>query len=309
MQTAFPPGSIVRDPREPVLHSIVTLIGGAGVFTAVALRPHVSAWAEMWLLAGSLFAFFKWLTWSRRSVFHSSVGTTRTLGYLFGWVGLDVDEFCVPAQPDQTGGAREWGVAIVKTLLGAAVLWGLIHRLPANQPIVIGGCGFAGLILFLHFGLFHLLALTWQRHGVGVQPIMHFPLLAVSLADFWGRRWNRAYRRVSFDWFFRPAVSRFGVIAGTLIAFIASGVIHEIVISFPARAGYGGPTAYFFIQGLGLLLERIPPWRRLTQRFPVVGWLATLLFVLGPVGLLFHEPFLTRVIVPFMDVIGARSPK
>jgi hypothetical protein len=307
MQTASLPGSIDRDRREPETFSIVALTCGAGVLAAIALRPYFPAWAEMWLVAVSLFVFFKRLTWSRRSLRHSSVGTTRTLGYLFGWVGLDADEFCVLAQPNRTCGTWEWGLAIAKTLLGAGVLWGLIRRLPADQPIVIGGCGFAGLVLFLHFGLFHLLALAWQRHGVGVEPIMHVPLLATSLADFWGQRWNRAYRRVSFDWFFRPAVSRFGVAAGTLIAFIASGVIHEFVISYPAGAGYGGPTTYFFIQGLGLLLERTHLWRRLALRFPVVGWLSTLLIVLGPVGLLFHEPFLTRVIVPFLKVIGACS--
>jgi alginate O-acetyltransferase complex protein AlgI len=305
MRTASLPDSIIRNPREPALLLIGNLGAAAGVLIAAALRPYVPAWAEMWLPAGSLFAFFKWLTWSRRSVRHSSVGTIRTLGYLFCWVGLDADEFCAPAPSDGKSAAGEWGLAVAKTVLGVAVLWGLIRCLPGTQPVVIGGLGFAGLIVFLHFGLFHLLALAWQRQGVGVQPIMHFPLLATSLGDFWGRRWNRAYRRVSFDWIFRPAFSRFGAGAGTLIAFTASGLIHEAVISYPARGGYGGPTAYFFIQGLGLLLERTPRWRRLTQRFPVVGWLATLLFVLGPVGLLFHGPFLTRVIVPFLKVIGA----
>jgi hypothetical protein len=305
MQTKSLPDSIDRDRHEPASFSIVTLICGAGVLAAVALRPYFPAWTEMWLLAGSLFAFFKWLTWSHRSMHRSSGGTTGTLGYLFGWVGLNADEFCAAASADRQPSAREWALAAAKTMLGAFLLWGLIRRLPADQPTVIGGAGFASLILFLHFGIFHLLALVWRQNGIGVEPIMHVPLLATSLADFWGQRWNRAYRRVSFDWFFRPAVSRFGVMAGTLIAFIASGVIHEVVISYPAGAGYGGPTAYFFIQGLGLLLERTHLWRRLALRFPVVGWLSTLVFVLGPVDLLFHESFLTRVIVPFLKVIGA----
>jgi alginate O-acetyltransferase complex protein AlgI len=192
------------------------------------------------------------------------------------------------------------------TLLGAAVLWGLVRRLPADRTIVIGGVGFAGLLLLLHFGLFHLLALAWRRIGAGVSPIMRLPLLATSLADFWGQRWNRAYRWVSFDYFFRPAVRRFGPAAGTVIAFFASGLIHELVISVPAGAGYGGPTVYFVVQGLGLLLERTAACRRLTYSFPLGGWLYTLAFVLGPVALLFHEPFLTRVIVPFLEVIVAR---
>ena len=138
-----------------------------------------------------------------------------------------------------------------------------------------------------------------------MQPIMDRPFAATSLVDFWGRRWNRAYRRVSFEYFFRPSVRWFGPALGTLFAFTASGLIHESVISWPAGAGYGGPTAYFAIQGLAVLLERATPLRRLLRN-PLCGWLYTALFVIGPAGLLFHAPFLTRVIVPFLEMIGAR---
>ncbi|MGE5191312.1 MAG: MBOAT family protein [Deltaproteobacteria bacterium] len=263
-------------------------------------------WEVMWLMAVCLFAFFKWLTWSHRSARIRDIGAEYRLGYLFGWVGLDVDEFCALARFDRKVAAREWILAAMMTMCGAMALWVLIPHLPAAQPVSTGGLGFAGMLLFLHFGLFHLLALAWRRNGIAVEPIMHLPLLATSLADFWGRRWNRAYRQVSFDYFFRPAVSRFGVVVGTLIAFFASGLIHELVISFPAGAGYGGPTVYFVIQGLGLLFERSAAWRRLTRRYPFCGWLCTLVFLIGPVGLLFHEAFLTRVIAPFLEVIGAR---
>ena len=190
--------------------------------------------------------------------------------------------------------------------MGAAVLWGLIRLLPADRPAMVAGAGFAALLIFLHFGLFHLLALLWRQNGVAVQPIMCQPLLATSLADFWGRRWNRAYRRVSFEYFFRPSVSRLGIAFGTLAAFLMSGLLHELVISFPAGAGYGGPTAYFVIQGVGLLFERTIVCRRIFARHPWLGWLYTLTFVVGPVGLLFHGPFLTRVIGPFLEAIGAR---
>jgi len=184
-------------------------------------------------------------------------------------------------------------------------LWGCIRFLPADRPAVIGAVGFAGIILLLHFGLFHLLALAWHRAGTAVQPIMDRPFLATSLADFWGRRWNRAYRRVSYEYFFRPCVLRFGPTMGMLLAFIASGLIHESVISFPAGGGYGGPTAYFAIQGLALLLERSAPLQRWMQK-PLCGWCYTALIVAGPAGLLFHAPFLTRVMEPFVELIGAR---
>jgi alginate O-acetyltransferase complex protein AlgI len=281
------------------------LLAAVTVSAALAMRPYVTAWCEMFLVALVLFANFKWLTWTRRTNHCDATSRIQAIGYSLAWVGLDADEFCSRSVPTNRPRLREWTAAVGKTLLGAAVLWAVLRLLPAGRPTLIAGAGFAGLVIFLHFGLFHLLALVWRQNGVGVQPIMHRPLLATSLADFWGRRWNRAYRRVSFEYFFRPAVSRFGVAAGTLTAFLMSGIVHELVISFPARAGYGGPTAYFLIQGLGLLIERTSACRWRFARRPALGWLWTLAFVLGPLGLLFHEPFLTRVIGPFLGAIGA----
>lgn len=299
---------------KPTIHALhersmnygITDIAPAGILTAVMLLPNISAWAEMWLIAGALFFLFKWLTWSDRAPRYSCVGKRRKWAYFFGWVGMDADEFLRPSCSVKQAHFGEWALALGNTLLGAVVLWGLIRRLPEDQPIEIGGLGFAGLVLFLHFGLFHLLALVWRQNGIAVEPIMRAPLLAISLADFWGQRWNRAYRRVSFDYFFRPAVTRFGLTAGTLVAFLASGLIHELVISVPARAGYGRPTMYFGIQGLGILFERTAICRWLTLRFAGCGWFYTLGFLLCPIGLLFHDSFLTRVIGPFLVVIGAR---
>jgi alginate O-acetyltransferase complex protein AlgI len=262
-------------------------------------------WAIMWIVAFTLFGLFKWITWSCRTLQFSKIGFRKQFAYCFGWVGFDADEFCTAPAPQATSSPSEWLVALGFTSIGAIILWGGIRFLPADRPALIGAFGFAGIILLLHFGLFHMLALVWRRAGVAVEPIMDHPFLAVSLADFWGRRWNRAYRRISFDYFFLPFVRRFGSSMGTLLAFISSGLIHELVISFPAGAGYGGPTAYFAIQGLALLAERTSPVRKLMQN-PFCGWLYTAVFVLAPAGLLFHAPFLTRVIVPFLEWIGAR---
>jgi len=282
------------------------LRAAASVLAVMAMRPYVPAWCEMWLVAAVLFANFKWLTWVGRSGSFAKVGGGQAPGYLIGWVGFDAEEFCTRSKLDIRPQAWEWAAAIAKTMLGAGMLWALIRLLPADRPTLVAGMGFAGLIMLLHFGLFHLLALLWRRNGVAVRPIMHWPLLATSLADFWGQRWNRAYRRISFEYFFRPAVNRFGIVAGTFVAFLMSGLIHELVISFPAGAGYGGPTAYFLIQGVGLLLERTTVCRQSFTRHPTLGWLYTLAFILGPVGLLFHQPFLTHVIGPFLEAISAR---
>ena len=85
---------------------------------------------------------------------------------------------------------------------------------------------------------------------------MHAPILATSLGDFWGRRWNLAFRDLAHSYIFRPLIRRTGPAAATLAAFVASGVIHDAVISIPARGGYGLPTLYFSIQGVAVLIER-----------------------------------------------------
>lgn len=162
-----------------------------------------------------------------------------------------------------------------------------------------------GLSFLLFFGAFHILALLWQRAEVDARHIMHAPVLARSPSDFWGARWNLAFRKLSYDFLFQPLSRRLGAGGATLATFLASGVIHEIVISFPARGGYGLPTGYFLLQGFGVILERSTLGKRLGLDHGLAGWLFTLLLTAGPLFWLFHVPFVTRVVVPFLRAIGA----
>jgi alginate O-acetyltransferase complex protein AlgI len=150
-----------------------------------------------------------------------------------------------------------------------------------------------GLASLLHFGLFHLAALAWQTAGVDARPLMQAPWRAVSPSEFWGRRWNLAFRELAHELVFRPMLRRWGPARATLAAFLTSGLIHDLVISLPARAGYGLPTLYFLIQAAGVLAGRKG------------GRLFTILLVTLPAPLLFHPPFINRVIVPFLGAIRA----
>ena len=84
------------------------------------------------------------------------------------------------------------------------------------------------------------------------------------------------------------------------IAFLCSGLIHDLVISLPAQGGYGLPTAYFVSQGLGLAAERTSIGQRLGLGHGFIGWVFTLLIAAGPAFWLFHPLFVTRIIIPFM---------
>ena len=161
------------------------------------------------------------------------------------------------------------------------------------------------MIFALHFGSFHLLSLAWRSAGVNASPIMRSPLLAPSLAEFWSKRWNTAFHDLVHRFTFRPMARRNGASAGTFLVFLLSGLVHEMVISLPARGGYGLPTVYFLIQGLGVVGEHTRLGRRLGLGRGVRGWLFTVLVVATPAFWLFHPPFIERVILRMLYAIGA----
>lgn len=270
---------------------------------AIAGRESLPAWAFMWLLAVAIFAGCKWETLWRARSGRTSVRTARALGYLFAWPGMDAQAFFERTATDARIRGREWIWAAMKTMCGAALLWGVARRI--HIPLLAGWVGMLGLILLLHFGTFHIVALAWQRAGVNAQPIMRAPITATSLSSFWGQRWNLGFRQLTHALVFQPARRRLGLPVATLLAFTASGLIHDLVISVPARAGYGLPTAYFLLQGLGVLAERLLLGRHIGLDRGLRGWLFTALCTAGPAYWCFHPAFVMRVMLPFMRAVGA----
>jgi hypothetical protein len=100
-------------------------------------------------------------------------------------------------------------------------------------------------------------------------------------------------------------VRTLGPRAALLAGFVLSGLVHDLVISWPAGGGYGGPTVYFTVQGLAILGERSTIGRRLRLGRGWRGRTFTAATLALPLPLLFHLPFVTRVVVPFMDALGA----
>ena len=163
-----------------------------------------------------------------------------------------------------------------------------------------------GIVLFLHFGLFDLLGLAWRRAGINAQPIMRAPLRAKSLAEFWSSRWNTAFSELARQFIFRPLAKTWsprGAMAGV---FLVSGLVHEAVISLPARGGYGLPTAYFALQAVGVLLERTRFGRAVGLGQGFRGWLFMAILAGAPAFWLFHPVFVRNVILPMLDFIGAK---
>ena len=83
---------------------------------------------------------------------------------------------------------------------------------------------------------------------------------------------------------------------------MVSGLVHDLIISVPARGGFGLPTLYFVLQGAGMMVEKSSCGRRHLRG--VAGRLFAIAVTALPLTLLFHASFITRVIVPFMREIG-----
>ena len=266
------------------------------------LTRDLPAWVNMWALAFSMFFALKLLTLTAAELDTVSFG--RIFAYIALWPGMDARAFLFDrTEIKPVARPGELAFALLKFAGGlAAATWATVHVGTAN-PLLVGWVGMIGIIFTLHFGLLHVISWLWRQAGVNAPPIMRSPITADSLGDFWGGRWNAAFADAARRFLFRPTVRTLGVGGAGAFVFLASGVIHEAVVSLPARGGWGGPTLYFVIQGAGIAVEKSALGKGLGLGAGFKGWLWTALCTLAPVTLLFHAPFVYRVIVPLFEFL------
>ncbi len=129
--------------------------------------------------------------------------------------------------------------------------------------------------------------LCWSRVHQSVPAINQQPLAARSVADFWGRRWNRLFGNWLLQVCFRP-LARQPILALT-VTFIISSLIHELLVSLPLWLVYrvncfGWMVGYFLLQLLAILVER--QWLR---QFPRLNRPFVWLVVLAPAPLILNK--------------------
>jgi hypothetical protein len=260
-------------------------------------------WALMWLLAFVLFAGCKWLTWRRTPA--TGLPWWQHAGYLLAWPGLDAKAFLRPRRPLAQVPTREWLQALAYLLTGAVLFWGVSRLVHEEFDLLLGWIGMIGVLLMLHFGSFHLLSCAWRAAGIEARPLMHRPLASVSVSEFWGKRWNTAFRDLTHRFLFRPLTAWWGPRWAIVGGFAFSGLIHDLVISVPAEDGYGWPTLFFLLQVPAILAERSPWGKRIGLGRGVKGWLFTMLVLALPLYGLFHPPFIRHIVRPCMRAAGA----
>lgn len=259
-------------------------------------------WAIMWLLVIAIYASWKWVSWQGVSV--TQAAPWKHVAYLLLWPGLDAAAFLGDRKPPQPKLA-EWILGTANLALGVILLWGIAPRISPEHELLLGWIGMIGIVLVAHFGSIHLASCFWRSLGMDARPLMDWPIATTSVSDFWGRRWNTAFRDLAHQFIFRPLVRRWGGAWAVAASFVFSGLIHDLVISVPAQGGYGWPTLYFLLQGAAVFFERSRWAKALGLGSGWRGWLFSALVILGPAGLLFHSPFVRTVIVPFMRALGA----
>lgn len=273
------------------------------ILLLLLIRNEFTSWLWMLLVAFTLYGGFKLLTVLRldgKCLRRLSGG--RLAAYLLLWPGMRPQSFFREAATTATDERRLWLPGVGYVVLGMVLLWsGVTGLLPAGIGIWVGMFGF---VFLLHFGLFDLLASLWRQLGVPVERLFDNPWCSRSLTEFWGSRWNRSFSALSRDLILRPLARLTGARWAGFAVFLFSGLVHELVISVPARGGYGGPLLYFVIQGLLVLAEGASRGRRLRRRHPILARGATLGAVFGLLPLLFPAPFRTGVVLPLLQALG-----
>lgn len=280
----------------------VRLLPLAGALVVPFVVHVAPAWLLMWVVAGGIWVGCKCAV-GPTLVDLRTMGLKRIVAWWL-WPGMDLKPF---VQPRRIGPvvAGEWVQAIGSALVGSLLFLAVAPEIGRANGLAAGWVAWVGIILFLHFGVFHVEALALRLNGVAVRPLMANPVGALTVAEFWGQRWNHAFQEVSHRLLFAPLARVAGPRWAILGVFFVSGLVHELVITVPARGGYGLPTLYFVIQGGALLMQK-SRWAR--GLGIAEGWRArmfTLITVVAPVVALFPPQFLRAVILPFVSDVAS----
>jgi hypothetical protein len=89
-------------------------------------------------------------------------------------------------------------------------------------------------------------------------PVLHnHPVLALSLAEFWGRRWNRVVGHWLFTALYRPVALRGRPVLAVVAAFIGSALLHLYFTWAAIGFSWSLVMASFFLLQVPLLLLEI----------------------------------------------------
>jgi hypothetical protein len=271
------------------------------------LVPDLSPFGIMCCVALSLFGLIKLHILLDYVNGRDWPGVADVISWFLFWPGLRPYTFFAVSEHVRQPKPSEWCFAGAKTIAGSLLFGVVAPRVVQASELLAGWMALIGVVLVLHFGSFHLMALFWRTRSRDVRPIMNSPILATSVNEFWSSRWNLAFRDYAHPFLFSPLARLWSPVAAVVVGYVFSGLIHELAISVPAGRGFGLPTLYFVVQGAGILIERAVEKSGVKLRGGVSGWIWTALVVVPGAYILFHPPFVRSVVVPLVHAIRFSS--
>lgn len=227
------------------------------------------------------------------------------VGFTFCWPGMRVSLFLKAKKEKLPGALSLVFSGLFRIVLGLTLIFLAWWSYQKTQSIVLATfLLLPGISLTVHFGLFNTVAGCWRFLGVDCLPLFRAPLYATSLSEFWGRRWNLAYSEMVQSSVYKPLAEKCNKTVALIASFFFSGLLHEVAISLPVNAGYGLPTLYFVTHGLLTWIERkLKAKKHPVDQYKWIGWIWTSFWLLAPILLLFHLPFLEGVVWPIIGIL------
>ena len=225
------------------------------------------------------------------------------MAFTFGWFGMR------PVLFQELGSSSQPYVefiikGVTRIVVGLVFLYiSLLVDLELSKYFIPQLFLLVGLSLVLHFGILNLSAALWRWAGVPVNELFRSPYKSRSLKEFWGKRWNVAFSEMTALVVYRPLRNKIGAGRAVIVAFLFSGLLHEIAISLPVHSGYGLPMLYFFIHAVAMQLEATSPFVRKIISHKVLSHVWVMGLLILPMPLLFHHGFIERVLMPLRGVL------
>jgi hypothetical protein len=141
--------------------------------------------------------------------------------------------------------------------LGYGALCLALFVAPKLAPAAGWAVRYGAGILLCYFGVEGALrAFEFFDRCFGLSPpVLHqHPVLSLSLAEFWGRRWNRVVGHWLFTALYRPLALRKRPVLAVLAAFVGSAILHQYFTWAAIGFGWSLIMASFFLLQVPLLL-------------------------------------------------------
>lgn len=222
-----------------------------------------------------------------------------------GWVGMRPQAF------ESLFGKRmpgSWPLiknGLIRVSIGLLLL-ALAHftvNLNEDRQFITSGLLLVGFSLILHFGLLSISGGVWRFFGADTYLLFRQPTRSNNLAEFWGRRWNLAFIEMLSIAVLRPLKHKIGNTLAVLLSFLLSGLLHELALTVPVNAGFGGPTLYFAIQGMAVIAEKKIEQREMgALKNRLIAKLWVMFWLILPIPLLFNQEFIKQIVWPLANL-------